>query len=90
VEGMWRIVQQPEADDYVLATGEAHGVRELVERLFAWLQGFRRLVTRFEFHAENFLGMVRLACMKILLRFVCCVFIGPVLVFSLQSVLRTY
>jgi GDPmannose 4,6-dehydratase len=90
VEGMWRIVQQPEADDYVLATGEAHGVREFVERLFAWLQGFRRLVTRFEFHAENFLGMVRLACMKILLRFVCCVFIGPVLVFSLQSVLRTY
>ena len=24
VEGMWRIMQQPEADDYVLATGEAH------------------------------------------------------------------
>ncbi len=35
VEGMWRIVQQPEADDYVLATGEAHSVREFVEKVFA-------------------------------------------------------
>jgi GDPmannose 4,6-dehydratase len=34
VEGMWRIVQQPEADDYVLATGEAHSVREFVEVAF--------------------------------------------------------
>ena len=34
VEGMWRIVQQPEADDYVLATGEAHSVREFVELAF--------------------------------------------------------
>lgn len=35
--------------------------RWAVERLFAWLQWFRRLVTRYEFHAENFLGMVHLA-----------------------------
>jgi GDPmannose 4,6-dehydratase len=35
VEGMWRIVQQPEPDDYVLATGEAHSVREFVEKAFA-------------------------------------------------------
>ncbi|HVM94978.1 MAG TPA: GDP-mannose 4,6-dehydratase [Candidatus Acidoferrales bacterium] len=35
VEGMWMIVQQPEADDYVLATGEAHSVREFVEAAFA-------------------------------------------------------
>jgi transposase len=39
-----------------------------VERLFAWLHWFRRLVTRYEYHIENFLGMVRLGCMKILLR----------------------
>ena len=32
---MWRIVQQPEADDYVLATGEAHSVREFVELAFS-------------------------------------------------------
>ncbi len=34
VEGMWRMLQQPEPDDYVLATGEAHTVRELVEVAF--------------------------------------------------------
>jgi len=34
-EGMWRIVQQPEPDDYVLATGEGHTVREVAERAFA-------------------------------------------------------
>jgi GDPmannose 4,6-dehydratase len=35
VEGMWRIVQQQEPDDYVLATGEAHSVREFVELAFS-------------------------------------------------------
>ena len=35
VEGMWRILQQPKPDDYVLATGEAYSVREFVERAFA-------------------------------------------------------
>jgi GDPmannose 4,6-dehydratase len=35
VDGMWRILQQPEPDDYVLATGETHSVREFVERAFA-------------------------------------------------------
>jgi len=43
--------------------------RWVVERLFAWLHWFRRLVVRYEFHAENFLGMVRLGCMKIVLRY---------------------
>ncbi len=35
VEGMWRILQQPKPDDYVLATGEAYSVRQFVERAFA-------------------------------------------------------
>jgi GDPmannose 4,6-dehydratase len=35
VEGMWRILQQEVPDDYVLATGEMHSVREFVERAFA-------------------------------------------------------
>ena len=35
VEGMWMIVQQDVPDDYVLATGEAHSVREFAERAFA-------------------------------------------------------
>jgi len=35
VQGMWLMLQQPEGDDYVLATGETHTVREFVERAFA-------------------------------------------------------
>ena len=39
-----------------------------VERLFAWLYNFRRLVVRYEYHAENYLGFIQLACVMILLR----------------------
>jgi transposase len=39
-----------------------------IERLFAWLHNFRRLVVSYEYKAENFLGMVQLACIVILLR----------------------
>ena len=39
-----------------------------VERLFAWMHHFRRLVTRWEYHIENFPGFVQLACLHILLR----------------------
>jgi GDPmannose 4,6-dehydratase len=35
VEGMWLMLQQEEPDDYVLATGETHSVREFVEKAFA-------------------------------------------------------
>jgi GDPmannose 4,6-dehydratase len=35
VEGMWRILQQEEPDDYVLATNETHTVREFCEEAFA-------------------------------------------------------
>jgi GDPmannose 4,6-dehydratase len=35
VEGMWRILQHDEPDDFVLATGEEYSVREFVERAFA-------------------------------------------------------
>jgi len=35
VEGMWRILQHDRPDDFVLATGETHAVRELVEHAFA-------------------------------------------------------
>jgi len=37
VDGMWRILQQEKADDYVLATGENHSVREFVELAFAYI-----------------------------------------------------
>jgi transposase len=39
-----------------------------VERLFAWLQNFRRLVVRYEYHLANFLAMIQLGCIVILLR----------------------
>ena len=39
-----------------------------IERLFAWLSNFRRLVVRYEYKVENFLGMVQLGCIIILLR----------------------
>jgi Transposase and inactivated derivatives len=39
-----------------------------VERLIAWLQNFRRIATRFEYLAENYLGFVHLGCIVILLR----------------------
>lgn len=39
-----------------------------VERMFAWLYNFRRLVVRYEYHAENFLGFVHLGCAILLLR----------------------
>lgn len=39
-----------------------------VERIFAWMQNYRRLVTRWEYRIENFLGFVQLACLLMLLR----------------------
>jgi transposase len=39
-----------------------------MERLFAWLHNFRRLVTRWEYHAENFTAFLQLGCALILLR----------------------
>jgi GDPmannose 4,6-dehydratase len=34
VDAMWRMLQQPEADDFVIGTGETHSVREFVEHAF--------------------------------------------------------
>src|SRR5262245_2068684 len=42
--------------------------RRKVERLFAWLGNFWRLVVRYERHALNYLGFVHLGCLLILLR----------------------
>jgi len=39
-----------------------------VERLFAWLGNFRRLVVRYERHSWNYLGFVHLGCILILLK----------------------
>jgi transposase len=39
-----------------------------VERFFAWLQNCRRVLVRHEWYAENFLGFVHLACIRLFLR----------------------
>lgn len=39
-----------------------------IERLFAWLHNFRRIVVRYEYHADNFLGFLQLAAAIILIR----------------------
>jgi GDPmannose 4,6-dehydratase len=43
VEGMWRILQAPVADDFVLGTGEQHSVREFIE--IAWRTAFQEELT---------------------------------------------
>jgi len=42
--------------------------RWLVERFFSWIQWHRRLLVRWEYYAQNFLGFVQLACALILLK----------------------
>jgi len=39
-----------------------------IERLFAWLHNYRRLVTRWEYNEANYLAMVQLGCLVILMR----------------------
>jgi transposase len=39
-----------------------------IERLFAWLQNFRRVLVRFDYHDDNYLGFVHRACIVVLLR----------------------
>jgi transposase len=39
--------------------------RWTIERLFAWLHNSRRLVTRWERHVDNFLGLLHLTCARI-------------------------
>lgn len=39
-----------------------------VERLFAWLHNFRRIVTRYDYYSMNYLGFVQLGCLVILMR----------------------
>ncbi len=40
-----------------------------VERFFSWLEDFRRLVVRWEYYAENYLGFVLLACIRMSIKY---------------------
>ena len=55
VEGMWRMLQQETPDDYVLATGEMHTVREFIERAFTLID----MPITWEGEAENEIGIDR-------------------------------
>jgi transposase len=39
-----------------------------VERLFAWLQNYRRILVRYDYYLENYLAFVQLACIVIFVR----------------------
>ncbi len=54
-EGMWRMLQQDNADDYVLATGETHTIREFCELTFAELG----IELEWQGEGENEKGIVR-------------------------------
>jgi transposase len=45
--------------------------RWIIERTFAWLQRFRRLVVRYEYYALMYLAFLHLACLTIALRRLC-------------------
>ena len=52
VEGMWRVLQHTEADDFVLSSNEMHSVKEFIEKAFA-LKGFQIQWTRNERNVKN-------------------------------------
>ena len=58
--------KEPTQDGRPLRRNRRRGTSE---RLFAWLQIYRRLATRWEYPLENFFAMVRLGCMKIMRRY---------------------
>jgi transposase len=64
----------PNKQNRVVPTQDGRPLRRYVrrykiERLFSWLFNFRRLVVRYEYHADNFQGLVHLAAAVILLRY---------------------
>lgn len=66
--GIELIAPHPGNRIHVTQDGRPLRRRWRVERLFAWLQNSRRLVTRYERRAANFSGFLHLACTIILLR----------------------
>lgn len=60
--------EHPEARQGFRSATRRYKRRWKIERLFAYLGSFRRLVVRYERSAQNFLGFVQLGCIKLLLR----------------------
>jgi len=51
---------------------ESYRDRNIIERLIGWLKESRRVLTRFEKTAKNFLGMIKMAFIHRYLRVLCC------------------
>ena len=60
-----------------------------VERFFAWLGNFRKVVVRYERHAENYTGFVKLGCIVILLRACFEMSSSQILVFHFPGVIES-
>jgi len=52
----------------VLDKERYHGVRYNVERFFGWLENYRKIAVRYERMPQTFLGLIHLACIRILWR----------------------
>jgi transposase len=68
-----RLIAPHKSNRVAPATQDRRGLRRYrrrwkIERLFAWLQNFRRILTRFDYYPENYLGFVQIGCVLILLR----------------------
>ncbi|MCY7346023.1 MAG: GDP-mannose 4,6-dehydratase [Pyrinomonadaceae bacterium] len=61
-EGMWRVLQHEKADDFVLATGKTHSVREFVEKTF----GSYGIEIRWQGTDENEIGLIKSIDKKLL------------------------
>jgi transposase len=66
--GAWDQAVYPEAEERSAEAGAEARQRWVVERTFAWLGGFRRLVVRWERKAQIYLAFLLIACILILLR----------------------
>lgn len=65
-------VNEDHRDRGVRFDREAYRARNVIERLIGWLKESRRILTRYEKTAKNFLGMIRVAFIHRYLRLACC------------------
>ncbi|RCS49479.1 hypothetical protein DTL42_13220 [Bremerella cremea] len=74
-QGILPIIPNKEGEDRSQRLAEfdkgKYRQRNVVERLIGWLKECRRILTRFEKRAANFLGMVKMAFIERYLRLMC-------------------
>ena len=62
------LMKDDQGGNKAIIVNETEFYKWKIERLFAWLQNFRRIVVRYEYHSDNYLGFVLLGYMLIWLR----------------------